>query len=70
MHHQEQRADQHTFVNTIEQKRLDHWRHGGKHRADIWHVVQQKRQHAPHQRELYAHQRQPQPHNHPGPQAQ
>ena len=70
MHHEEQRADQHAFVEAVKQKRLNHRRHGGKHRANIGHVVQQKGQHAPHQRELHVHQHQPQPDNHPGPDAQ
>ena len=37
--------------------------------ANVRHIVQQKRQHPPHQGELYPHRQQPQPDNQPGPQA-
>ncbi|MNN95609.1 hypothetical protein D3C81_2144430 [compost metagenome] len=55
MYDQKQGADQHAFVNPVEQQRLQHGRDGGNHRANIGYIVKQECQHAPHQRKLNAH---------------
>ena len=69
MHHQKQRPDQQALIDAAEQQRLQHGWDGGDGGADIRHIVQQERQHPPHQRELHPHRQQPQPDNQPGPQA-
>ena len=69
MHHQKQRPYQQALIDAAEQQRLQHGGDSGDGGANVRHIVQQKRQHPPHQGELYPHRQQPQPDNQPGPQA-